>query len=101
MKYTKSNNKYYLKLDAGEDVFGVITDFVKSKKIISGSFSAIGAFDDPEVAYYTRSIKDYTRKKFDGLYELASLNGNIGLVDGEQTLHIHVVLIKEGHIYRV
>jgi predicted DNA-binding protein with PD1-like motif len=93
-----SSRQYLLRLIRGEDVLPTITAFCKEKGIKSGSFRAVGAVEESKIGYYDLSKKEYGSKMYADAMEVASMTGNIALVDGEPFIHCHAVLsgITEG-----
>lgn len=87
-----SKADYILRLTRGEDVLPAIIAFCKSENIASGSFRAIGAVENAKVGYYDLAVKNYGSKVYPDAMEVASMTGNIALVDGEPFVHAHVVL---------
>lgn len=81
-----------LRLVRGEDVLPSIITFCKEKGIESGSFRAIGAIEQAKIGYYDLSKKEYGSKIYPDAMEVASMTGNIALVDGEPFIHAHCVL---------
>lgn len=81
-----------LRLSRGEDIIPAIITFCKKENIRSGSFRAIGAVENADVGYYDLASKQYGSKKYSEAMEVASMTGNIALVDGEPFVHAHVVL---------
>jgi uncharacterized protein len=84
--------EYFLRLVRGEDVLPNIILFCKEKGITSGSFRAIGAVEQSKIGYYDLSTKKYGQKEYPDAMEVASMTGNIALVDGEPFVHAHAVL---------
>lgn len=92
MEFVKSNIGYVIRLEKGERLVEKLTEFCKEKNIHSGIFNGIGAVLAAEIGFYNLGKKEYEFKKFNQLLEIASLIGNVSLVDGEPFLHIHVVV---------
>lgn len=68
---------------------------LKDAHVESASFHGLGALKDPIIAYYDLAHKKFVDKKFVGVYELVSLNGNLTNTQDQKTLHIHVGLGDE------
>lgn len=83
---------YLLRLIRGEDVLPTLTQFCKEKGIKSGSFRAIGAIEQSKISYYDLSKKEYGSKQYPDAMEVASMTGNIALVEGVPFIHCHAVL---------
>lgn len=92
MEFVKGEKGYVVRLEKGERLVEKLTEFCKEKNIHSGIFNGIGAVLEAEIGFYNLGKKVYEYKKFDQVLELASLIGNVALVDGEPSIHIHVVV---------
>lgn len=84
--------EYLIRLVRGEDVIPSIVEFCKEHTITCGSFRAIGAVEKSKIGYYDLSQKKYGQKEYPDAMEVASITGNIALVDGEPFVHCHAVL---------
>jgi len=106
MKFKRTENGYYLKLDRGEEVIGSLTEFAEQEDITAAVFSGIGAFKDLEVGYYDLENREYPRQEFKGSYEVLSCKGNFALKDGKPVPHCHIVFsdihyqAHGGHLFR-
>ncbi|GIW69085.1 MAG: hypothetical protein KatS3mg100_579 [Candidatus Parcubacteria bacterium] len=67
---------------------------------------AIGAVEDPVVAYYRREDKHYEETELKGVWEVVSLLGNVTRKEGQPFLHAHATLsgagghTRGGHLVR-
>lgn len=61
------------------------------------SISGIGAIENPTIAYYNLQTKQYEKKQYEGIFEIASLNGNISFFQEKPIAHVHVVLGTQNH----
>lgn len=86
------NNTYYLRIDRGEEIIGSIKDFCTLNKITAGHISGIGSVSRAELGLFDVEEKQYIKTEFQGIYEIASLSGNISSMNNETYLHIHAVL---------
>lgn len=84
--------EYLIRLVRGEEVLPSIVAFCKEQSITCGSFRAIGAVEKSKIGYYDLSQKKYGQKEYPDAMEVASMTGNISLVDGEPFVHCHAVL---------
>jgi uncharacterized protein len=87
---------YILKLDRGELLRETVLRFAEKEDIKSAYLFAIGAVEDARIGYYDLENKKYVFSKYPGIYELASLQGNISVYEGKQSLHMHAVLSEAG-----
>lgn len=89
MTYTKIQSGYLIRIVKDEDVLVSLKALAKKENIKSGWLSGLGAVKDMEVGYYDMGEQKYHFKKYDGVYELLSLTGNIASFDGEVAFHMH------------
>jgi predicted DNA-binding protein with PD1-like motif len=93
MKVFNLGRKAWLvRFDYGEEVTAGLLSFAKQKRMQGAIFSGIGALKDPQLAYYDLVLKQYTKKKFRGIFEAAGFDGNLAVLDNKPVFHIHVVL---------
>ncbi|OGD83875.1 hypothetical protein A3A54_01865 [Candidatus Curtissbacteria bacterium RIFCSPLOWO2_01_FULL_39_62] len=95
MQFTETNNRYLIRLEKGEEIIKSLTAFCSQNTIKSGELWAIGAVLSAEIGFYHLDKKNYSFKQFNTPHEIASLIGNVALVDGKPFLHIHTVLADE------
>lgn len=99
------NDKYVFNLARGEELFSELLSWCKEKGITGGTLTGLGAADQLELAYYNLDTKEYERHPIDAEVEILSLNGNLGMLKGEQLLHIHGVFGRNdlstfgGHLF--
>lgn len=79
----------------GQPLIETLTQCLTDAHVESASFHGLGALKDPTIAYYDLVHKKFVDKKFIGIYELVSLNGNLTNTQDQKTLHIHVGLGDE------
>jgi uncharacterized protein len=95
---------YLLVFDKGQEVMGGLLAFAKKEGLTGGSLSAIGAVSDAVLAFFDRTAKKYKPIPVPSQAEVASLTGDLSLVDGEPFLHVHAVLglpdgsARAGHV---
>ena len=105
MDYRKSETGFTIRLDRGEELVETLTAFLAERGVGRATLTAIGAVDDPELGLFTMKTREYLRRRFEGEYELASLTGNVTLVDGKPFAHMHALLSDEdcrvigGHLF--
>jgi uncharacterized protein len=83
---------FMLKLERGERVMETLTAFCAARGIGGGVLQAVGAVKNAELGYYDLVKREYFFKKFPEDREVASLMGNIALVEGKPFIHAHAVL---------
>jgi len=94
-----------LRLEKGEEVIGTLTEFSRKHDIQAAAISGIGALREVKLSYFDREQKRYLDKTFYEIYELLSLNGNIGRFEGQPVVHAHCVIgtaeyrVYGGHLF--
>ncbi|NCN42458.1 DNA-binding protein [bacterium] len=105
MEYLKNGERYFLRLDKDEDLFGSLGEFALKENLKSGHLSGIGALKECELGFYHLHSKTYDRKLFKEEAELLSLDGNLCQFEGKPFFHIHTVLGNQdfqcfgGHLF--
>lgn len=95
-----------LKFREHEEILSALTGFLESRKIHAGSFQAVGAVSDFEIAYFDVKTRTYERRSFDGGWEIVSLLGNVARAEGKAFVHAHGSFgdrncdLKGGHVFR-
>lgn len=85
-------NGYFIVLERGDRVIESLTTFCVTNSIGGGVLSAIGAVEAVSIGYYDLDAKEYVWEHPEGIFEVASMAGNVALVDGKPFLHVHSVL---------
>jgi uncharacterized protein len=98
VKYTKSGKRYIIRLERGEQLVKTLTEFCEKENIKSGGLWGIGAVLSAELGFYHLDKKEYSFKKSDTPHEIASMIGNVTIVDDKPFLHIHTVLSNENFV---
>jgi predicted DNA-binding protein with PD1-like motif len=92
VKHRKEKDHYLLILEKGEELTRSLTEFVTREGIHGGVVRGLGGVTNVHLGFFDTEKKEYLRKEFDGFYELASLVGDISLVDGKPFCHLHAVI---------
>jgi len=95
MDYAQYDDYYVLRLDEGEEVISSLRQFLVEQSIEGGYFLAWGAFSRLKLSYYQPSLRSYKERTLDQQVEVASLVGNISHLNGEPTIHAHMVVGDE------
>lgn len=95
MKSVKMGNKYFVRIDKGEEVVSCLKDFCERNQVKLGSIVGIGATDRATVGLFNTDTKEYHNKELRGEYEITNLTGNITTKDNEVYLHLHITLADE------
>lgn len=106
MDYRKSGRELVIRLDEDEEIVEYITAICKKENIESAFVSGVGAVKKAELGHFDTKEKKYSKKTFEGMFEIASLSGNIAMLDGEPVAHLHIVIadtdfsIYGGHLMK-
>lgn len=92
MKVRDVETGFVIKLERGEKVLATLIDFCEKRGIKGGVLHAIGAVKNTEIGYYNLEKREYFFKLIPEDKEVASMTGNIALVDGKPFIHAHAVL---------
>jgi uncharacterized protein len=92
MKVRDTETGFLLKLERGEKVLATLQDFCERRGIKGGFVWGLGAVRNAEVGYYDLGKREYYFKNFPEDREVASMQGNIALVEGKPFIHLHAVL---------
>ena len=94
MKIRDVEKGFVIKLERGEDMLVTLTQFCESRGVQSGIFRGIGAVERVKIGYYDLPKREYFFRDEPGVFEVASMQGNIALVDGKPFIHAHAVLSR-------
>lgn len=81
-----------VRLERNEAVIATLSQFCTEEGIQNAVFTAIGAVKNAEIGYYSLGKREYFFKRIEEDREVASMNGNVSLVDGKPFIHAHAVL---------
>ena len=91
---------YILKPPFGSDLLPELGDFVRAHGISLAWLSGVGAVSRATIRYYDQPNKTWLDHDLDRRLEVAGLWGNVSLLNGEPSVHVHCVLADEqGHCY--
>ena len=102
----RSPKTFALVFHTGEEVVAGLTAFAKLNALKASQLTAIGAFEELNVGFFSLDRKEYNKILIREQVEVLSLLGDIALKDGEPKLHAHVVIGKAdatahgGHLLR-
>lgn len=99
MTYLFDGYNYIMRLDKGESLVESLQKFVAETKLEDAWVSALGGALEMTLGYYDLEAKQYNWKTFNGLYEVAALQGNIAYdLEGKPVFHLHGVF--SGHDFQ-
>ena len=91
MTFRKTEKGYIIRIFRGEKVIETLTKFCERENIKGAYFHGLGAVEESEFGYYDLSKKEYFFKKYEEMMEVVSMTGNVSLLEGKTTLHVHAV----------
>ena len=92
MEFKKFGNRYFVRIDRGEELIESLKKFCRANGIKLASVTGIGAAGKAVIGLFETKTKKYISKEVTGDHEITALMGNITRMDGEPYLHIHVNL---------
>lgn len=95
MKFLKTGNRYFVRIDKGEEVIASLKEFCMNNRVKLGSIMGVGAADRITIGLFNTITKEYHNKEYVGEYEITNLTGSITTKDGEIYLHLHITLGDE------
>ena len=101
------NNIFLLRFDQGEEVTEKLKHFCQDNRISSGSFYALGACGELILSYYNLETKTYEDTTLTEDLEIASMVGNVAMMNNEILIHTHGVFGRQdlstvgGHIKKI
>lgn len=94
MRIRDVESGFMIKLSRGEKVIASLVSFCESRAIRGGEFAAVGAVKNATLGYYSLAKREYFFKTFPEDMEVASMMGNIAMVEGKPFPHAHAVLSR-------
>ena len=88
----KNTGGYLVRLNRGELLVKSLSEFVAKEEIKTAWVSGLGGALWAELAFYHLDRKAYEYDRIDELLEVASLTGNVSLLNGKPFLHLHAVV---------
>ncbi|MDE1811183.1 MAG: DNA-binding protein [Candidatus Micrarchaeota archaeon] len=93
MHYSRLNNKTFLvRLEKGETVNASVKRFCESNKVSNAYFFGLGSIENPILAHYRVDNRAYKEKPMQGIYEITSLIGTVGMFEGSPLPHSHITV---------
>ena len=100
MQFRHFGNKYFIRIDRGEEILASLKTFCEQEKITLAEVKALGAVDDFNVGLFDVAEKKYHTNHFQFPAEIVSLWGTVTTKDGEFYAHVHMSAgDKEGRVF--
>ena len=90
MQFRRFGNKYFVRMDRGEEIVSTLKKFCEAEKINLAEVKALGAVNDFTVGLFNTREKKYHSNRFQFDAEIVSLWGTVTTMNGEVYLHIHM-----------
>lgn len=82
---------------AGDNPYAGLTEFAREYKVQSAHFTAIGDFSDVRLGWFDTQKKMFRVNPVNERAEVGSLVGDIALLNGKPSVHMHcVVALQDG-----
>ncbi|MFQ6088780.1 MAG: PPC domain-containing DNA-binding protein [Candidatus Methanofastidiosia archaeon] len=104
MKHRAFEKGYVLKLESGEDILDVISEFLKKNGVKSTVIFGIGAVSEARIGFFDGT--EYRVTELNENLEVLSLLGNVSLKEEEPLPHLHITLADSegrafgGHLFK-
>lgn len=97
MKIKKIGSRLMIKLEKGDEIISCVKQACVDEGVKLASLTGIGATGDVKIGSMDPITGIYASRTFTGMLEIASLKGNITMLDGEPYPHLHIVIGDEDH----
>ena len=88
----------------GDEAISGLTEFAEQYDVASAHFTAIGMFQQATLGSFSIEQKGYKKTPIEGPVEVASMTGDIALLNGKPVVHSHAVVsfpdgtTRAGHV---
>lgn len=89
--------EYIIRLDRGDRWPNALVEAFAEIKLGGAFFYGVGGVENPEVGYYDLPVQKYMTKKFEGIFEVVSITGNVSELNGTPVVHSHGVFSGPGY----
>jgi predicted DNA-binding protein with PD1-like motif len=86
---TKFGDDYCLRLPKGAMFMEYMDKWAMKHPAQSFAATVIGVARDAELGFYDLDKRQYEWTKFDGMFEITGLVGNLAWLDGQPVWHVH------------
>ncbi|MBP2619211.1 PPC domain-containing DNA-binding protein [Chryseobacterium jejuense] len=93
----KVDQIYIVSLKNYSNIVEALTDFVQNQNIHAGEVTGIGAVGEATLRFFSFETKTYIDKTFKEQMEVANISGNVSVIDGKLSLHIHITLGRQDY----
>ena len=96
--------KFFVRAEHSSDIIAFVTELAKKHKIMTATFTAIGALKCAKLGFYDQKKHEYLETLLLAPQEIACCVGNISVKEDDPFVHAHAVLadqngnINAGHL---
>lgn len=87
-----------IRVDRDEEILAKLKEVALDKQVHAAAVNAIGAVGEFTIGVFKTAEKQFLSKTYRGAFEMVSLLGTIGTLDGEFTCHLHMCAADESGI---
>jgi predicted DNA-binding protein with PD1-like motif len=104
LSQSEGRKEYAVIFSSGDEAFSGLVEFADRYHIANAHFTAIGSWRGATLAWFSPEKKMYRRIPIECQVEVASMIGDIALLDGKPVIHMHAVVglpdgtAKAGHV---
>jgi predicted DNA-binding protein with PD1-like motif len=84
-----------VRFTTGADLLEELTTASENVGAKAAAIEVIGSVSTLVLGFYDQDRKEYQSRSYDGAWEIASAVGNVSVLDGETSVHVHVVASGE------
>lgn len=96
MEYRKFDQKYYVRLDKGDEIIASLTQLCEAENIRTAQIQGIGGCGSAKVGVFDPERKVYRQRELCCLLEMVSLDGNVTFYEGKPYIHAHASFAYHG-----
>lgn len=96
MEYRKFGEKYYVRLDKGDEIIGSLVSVCEKENIKTAQIQGIGGCESAKVGIFDMDRRVYRQRELYCLLEMVSLDGNVTVYEGKPYIHAHASFAYHG-----
>lgn len=89
MEYGKFGEKYYIRLDRGDEILTSLLELCEKEDLRVAQIQGIGGCMRAVVGIFDPDKKEYVKHEVEAMLELISLDGNLTEYEGKPYIHAH------------
>ena len=92
MEYKKFGKTIVLRLDQGDEVLSSLSALCEKEHIRLAKVSGLGAISKATIGLLNTETHNYFSRTYEGMYEIATLTGNITTKEEKAYFHLHITI---------